>query len=541
MNELNLVPAPSSVVDHGGWTVVPGTVGVASFIPLGAWLPRALEDWLDTRIQVLAVTAPAGDASAGNAWLRITEDVELPEGAYRLGIKAAGISIEAAGLAGVINAAQTLRQLVGARGYSPAPGGGAAVELPVLDVVDAPAFAFRGVHLDVARHFVPMDELLRFIELAAAHKLNAVHLHLTDDQGWRMEVPAFPRLAAVSSWRTDTMEVHTDDARFMTGRPHGGCYSLAELRDAVAFAKDRGVVIIPEIDLPGHSVAAIAAYPQLGVGSPAVDVWTGWGINDCILDPSDYSLDFFRTVLDTVMDVFDSPIIHIGGDEVPYERWHASETVRQRAAELGLESVELLHGWFLGQLAAHLEAKGRRAGVWHEAVSPSMPKTAVVNAWGNLDTVADSLAAGHDTTISCYTHLYLDYRENDDPREPSGCEPLLSTEKLYGFEPLAEHVLAAAQSTGAAITGIQAQIWTEYLDTREIRDYNTYPRLSAFAELAWSRERDFANFTARLQGGHLDRLKAAGVAFRPLEGPHPWQQRPDIAIKAGRIRPGVSP
>ncbi|MEO6531048.1 MAG: family 20 glycosylhydrolase, partial [Specibacter sp.] len=215
-------------------------------------------------------------------------------------------------------------------------------------------------------------------------------------------------------------------------------------------------------------------------------------------------------------------------------RWHGSETVQQRAAELGLESVELLHGWFLGQLAAHLEANGRRAGVWHEAVSSTMPKTAVVNAWGGLDTVVHSLAAGYDTTISCCSHLYLDYRENDDPREPSGCSPLLSMEKLYSFEPLEPRVLAAAESGGAAITGIQAQIWTEYLDTCEIRDYNTYPRLSAFAELAWSRDRDYADFVERLADGHLDRLTAAGVDFRPLDGPHRWQERPDIAAKAGR-------
>jgi len=526
MSELNLVPAPSSVVETGGRTTIPDVIGMESFLPVGAWLARSLEDWLGARLD-----------KAAEPWLRITEDAELAAGAYRLEVGASGVGIAASGEEGVTNAVQTLRQLAGPRAFTPAPVPGTGVELPHVAVEDSPAFAFRGVHLDVARHFVPKDELLRFIDLAAAHKLNALHLHLTDDQGWRMDIPAFPRLAELASWRTDTMEVYTQDARYMTGRPHGGCYSLADLREAVAYAKERGVVIIPEIDLPGHSVAAIAAYPRLGVDAPDVQVWTGWGINDCILDPSDYTLDFFRTVLDTVMDVFDAPIIHIGGDEVPYQRWHASETVQKRAADLGLESVELLHGWFLGQLAAHLEANGRRAGVWHEAVSSTMPQTAVVNAWGGLDSVVESLAAGYDTTISCHTHLYLDYRENDDPREPSGCEPLLSTEKLYTFEPLEERVLAAAETGGASITGIQAQIWTEYLDTREIRDYNTYPRLSAFAELAWSRDRDFADFTARLRGGHLGRLSAAGVDFRPLDGPRPWQERPDIAAKAGRRHP----
>jgi len=530
MSGLNLVPTPTVAVKHPGSTPVPKTIAVESFVPLSTWLHRSVEDWLDTRIVHLTADARSG------AWLVIREDADLPTGAYHLVADMAGVRITAAGVEGVINGAHTLRQLAGPRAYSPAPLHCAVfgVELPNVTVTDVPSFGHRGVHLDVARHFMPQDELLRFIDLAAAHKLNAVHLHLSDDQGWRIEIPAFPRLKQVASWRKDTMAVHTEDGRFMTGRPHGGCYSLEQLREVVAYAGDRGVTVIPEIDLPGHSVAAIAAYPRLGVDAPNVEVWTGWGINDCILDPSDYTLDFFRTVLDTVMDVFDAPIIHLGGDEVPYGRWQESDTVRQRAADLGLESVEQLHGWFLGQLAEHVQGNGRRAGVWHEAVGPTLPRTAVVNAWGELDTVEQSLAAGHDTTISCYPYLYLDYRESDDPREPSGCSPVLPMEKLYGFEPMTAEVLAAAESGGAAITGIQAQIWTEYLDTREIRDYNTYPRLSAFAEVAWSRDRDYADFLNRLEDGHLDRLRAAGVDFRPLAGPHAWQERPDIAAKAGR-------
>lgn len=529
MRNLNLLPAPSTVTEHTGRTRVPHTIEVESFLPLNTWLHRGLENWLDTRIVHLTADADSG------AWLRIVPDESLATGAYRLVVGPDGVLIAAADLAGAINAAQTLRQLAGPRAFSPAPLHLVGVQLPHVTITDEPAFAFRGVHLDVARHFIPQDELLRFIDLAAAHKLNALHLHLSDDQGWRIEIPAFPRLQEVAAWRKDTMVVHTEDGRFMTGRPHGGFYTLTELREVVAYARERGIAVIPEIDLPGHSVAAIAAYPRLGVDAPDVEVWTGWGINDCILDPSDYTLDFFRTVLDTVMEVFDSPLIHLGGDEVPYERWQASETVQQRAKELGLASVELLHGWFLGQLAAHLEANGRRAGVWHEAIGPALGQTAVVNAWGELDTVEQSLAAGHDTTISCYPYLYLDYRENDDPREPSACTPVLSMAKLYGFTPLTPSVLAAAESAGAAVTGIQAQIWTEYLDTREIRDYNTYPRLSAFAELAWSKERDYTNFLERLEDGHLDRLRFAGVDFRPLTGPHPWQERPDIAAKAGRL------
>lgn len=535
-----LVPLPGTVHTLTGQTRVPAVVGYSTELSLNPWALDSLQHWLDAHVRPAEAGAPA--------WLRVVRDAAVPAEGYRLLVRN-GVRITVSDASGLTNALHTLRQLAGPEAF--APRSGPEAELPdvrqpaasrpqpvVLDnlsIEDHPRFGFRGVHLDVARHFIPLAEVLRFVDAAAAHKLNTLHLHLTDDQGWRIEIPEFPRLTSVGAWRADSTLVYGHDGQqHLSGQPHGGYYTAADLREMVAFARARGITVIPEIDVPGHSVAAIAAYPELGVDAPEVDVWTGWGVNDCILDPSDYTLDFYRRVLDTVMDIFDAPIIHIGGDEVPYERWHASGTVRQRAAELGLDSVELLHGWFLGQLVEHIEARGRRAGVWHEAVSPALPRTAVVNAWGDTGTVRDALAAGYDTTISCCSHLYLDYRECDHPEEPSACDPLLSTEKLYDFDPLTAEVLAAAAKTGAQITGIQAQIWTEYLDTPDIRDYHAYPRLAAFAELAWSHSCHYADFVQRLNSGHLTRLAAAGIGFRPLAGPAPHQLRPELAVLCGR-------
>jgi len=519
-----LIPRPVTVRAGAGSTTVPATIGLASVLPLSRWWTRSVEDLLGAPVRPV----PAGEP----AWFRVVRSDELPEGAYRLLVEE-GIVVTASSSAGATNALHTLRQLASPEAFAPAPRDDAPRLANVL-IEDKPRFGFRGVHLDVARHFVPKAELLRFIDLASAHKLNALHLHLTDDQGWRIEIEAFPRLTSTGGWRADTTIATGPGGPRLKGRPHGGFYTATDLREIVAFARERGVVVIPEIDVPGHSVAAIAAYPRLGVDSPTVDVWTGWGVNDCILDPSEFTLDFYRRVLDAVMTVFDSPIIHLGGDEVPYDRWAGSEAVRRRAAELGFDSVEPLHGWFLGRLIEHLEAGGRRAGVSHEAVSPSLPTTAVVNAWGGIESVRRCLEAGYDTTISCCSHLYLDYRENDAPEEPSACGPLLSTRRLYEFDALTPAVLAAASDGGAAVTGIQAQIWTEYLDTADIRDYHAYPRLSAFAELAWSSERDYPDFVRRLEEDHLARLSAASVAYRPLAGPLPWQQRPDVRAICGR-------
>lgn len=522
MTMPSLVPSPTSVRETGGDVTVPDVVRIAGDLPTSAYQQRCLEDWLGSPVQIVD----------SNAWLSITR-TQLPDGAYRLVI-ADTVRIEAAGPSGVQHALQTLRQFAGPEAFAPAPKS-TPVRLARAEIDDVPRFGFRSVHLDVARHFVPKAEVLRFIDLAAAHKLNALHLHLTEDQGWRMPVDAFPRLTEVASIRDDTLvawDPHGE--KHYSGRPHGGFYSKQDLREIVAFAADRGVTVIPEIDVPGHSVAAIAAYPELGVGAPDVDVWTDWGINDCILDPSDYTVDFFRTVLDEVMDVFPSPVIHIGGDEVPYRRWQESADVRRRAADLGLESVDELHGWFLAQLVAHIEARGRRAGVWHEAVSAALPTSALVNAWSDTDGVESCLAAGYDTVVSCCSHLYLDYRPSDSGDEPSACDPVLPMRKLYDFDAVTPGMRAAADESGAQIAGIQAQLWTEWLDSQSIRDYHAYPRLAAFAELAWSETRGYADFENRLRGGHLERLDAAGVDYRPLEGPRSRQLRPDIRALTGR-------
>ncbi|MEV6903183.1 beta-N-acetylhexosaminidase [Amycolatopsis sp. NPDC051372] len=423
---------------------------------------------------------------------------ELPSEGYRLTITPRGVTLAVADAAGEVYGRQTLRQLAGPDAFRAASIRTGST-LPCGVVEDHPRFGWRGCLLDVARHFRTKAEVLRFVDLLAAHKLNVLNLHLTDDQGWRIEVPRFPRLTSVGGWRRSSM-VGRHDGPERDGRPHGGFYTTDDLREIVAYAASRALTVVPEIDVPGHARAAIAAYPKLGPDPDADwEVWTSWGISTSLLDPSESTSDFFRAVFDHVLDVFPSPVIGLGGDEVP----GATEA----------------HGRFVREIAAHLASRDRQALGWDEVLDIDDLPPMVIGAW--QDEARGELAAsrGHDVVLCPEDRVYLDHRQSDHPDEPIPVGYLRTLEDVYTYDPAL---------TGPHLRGAQAQIWTEHLDTARRVDYAAFPRLSAFAELAWSTgPRDFAEFLPRLRDHHLPRLDALGVEYRPLDGPHPWQTRPD--------------
>ena len=361
---------------------------------------------------------------------------------------------------------------------------------------------------------MPKAGVLRFLDLMAVHRLNVLHLHLTDDQGWRVEVPAFPLLTSVGGWRAGSWVGRPPDGTpGHDGRPHGGYYTVDDLREIVAHAAERHITVVPEIDVPGHSQAAIAAYPWLGATGQPLEVLTRWGINDNILAVNDRTVDFYRQVLTHVTEIFPSQVICVGGDEVPTTQWTAGH-----AAALGLSSVDELRGWFLGELVAHLESLGRRAMAWDDA--GPLPRNVVIGAW--LST--DAIDAGHDVVLCPEEQVYLDHRQSDHPDEPVPVGYLRTLADVYAYEPV----------ESPRVLGAQAQVWTEHLDSVRRVDYAAFPRLAAFAEVMWSpKERDYAEFEARLVRHHLPVLDALGVEYRPLAGPHPWQTRPGVP---GRIR-----
>jgi hexosaminidase len=463
----------------------------------------------------------------------ITTDVrELGPEAYRLTVDADGVVIEAGGEAGVFYGRQTLQQLLPPDVYRKARISAEPRRVPFVEITDSPRFRWRGAMLDVARHFLPKADVLRFLDLMAMHKLNVLHFHLTEDQGWRLEIKRYPRLTEIASWRKESPigNPHRPDTPY-DGRPHGGYYTQDDIREIVAYAAERHITVVPEIDVPGHSTAAIAAYPELGnqdVPSAETprEVWTTWGVSETILNVEESTVEFYQNVLDEVCDLFPGEYVSIGGDECPKAEWQASARAQARMAELGLADEEELQAWFLNQLGEHVAKKGRKLLAWDEVLEGGeLSPGTVIASWRSMDGAVEAARRGHDTVNCPVGWVYLDYKQSDDPEEPIPVSQLTTLERVYSFEPipagldpeLAHHVI-----------GSQATIWTEYMDSPRTVDYMAFPRLCAFAETVWSSgERDFAEFSGRLDT-HLLRLDAIGVEYRHAEGPLPWQKRPGV-------------
>ncbi|MFF2269624.1 beta-N-acetylhexosaminidase [Cellulosimicrobium cellulans] len=551
---FGIVPAPAALTPGEGTTaVVDGTRVVAdpTLRAAARWWRRMTEDAFGLDLVPADRTADRTVSVPADARPVVTYalDDDLPPSGYRLTVDAAGVRVDAGDLDGAHAAAQTLRQLAGPAAFRRAPADSAApppLVLPHVTITDHPRFPWRGVLLDVARHFLPKADVLRFVDLAAAHRLNVLQLHLTDDQGWRMEIARYPRLTEVGAWRRES-GVGTWRAGVVDGRPHGGFYTQDDLREIVAYARERGVTVVPEIDAPGHVEAAVAAYPELGTRKQPHEVRTTWGVSTEVLDPSEESLTFFRHVLDEVLEVFDAPFVAIGGDEVPTTLWRESPAIVARADALGLDDVGGLHGWFLARLAEHVASRGRRAVVWDEAFGPALPRDVVVTSWRGWAVGADALATGHDVVMAPEQVVYLDHRGGDTSDEPVPVGFLSTIDDVYAFEPLPAGLASTDSDTGTdadqpgagrtgALLGGQAELWSEHLDSARRVDYAAFPRLAAFAEVMWSPEADRSPgspasraFHERLVTHHLPRLDAYGVEYRPLDGPHPWQTRPGVA------------
>ncbi|MFH8810617.1 beta-N-acetylhexosaminidase [Streptomyces hygroscopicus] len=542
-----LIPAPrhdDSRPDRAGARIdplrtalaaAPGTEGVARLL-------RA------TLGQALGLALPDGEPGARDTvTLRIDAALE-PEG-YRLTVADGRVEIAGGTAAGVHWGTQTLRQLLGPDAFRRAPLGGApaARELAERTVTDAPRFAWRGMMLDVARHFMPKDGVFAYLDLLAAHKLNVFHFHLTDDQGWRVEIRRYPKLTGTGAWRERTKLGHRASPLW-DERPHGGYYTQDDIREIVAYAAERHITVVPEIDIPGHSQAAIAAYPELGntdvIDTASLGVWTTWGVNPNVLSPTDNTLRFYEHVLEEVLELFPGDFVHIGGDECPKDQWKASPAVQERIRALGLADEDQLQSWFIRHFGRWLAERGRRLIGWDEileggAPGAPLPEGAVVSSWrGYAGGVAAALA-GHDVVMCPEQQVYLDHRQAPGEDEPVPIGYVRTLEDVYRFEPVPPQLTGSGADR---VLGAQANVWTEVLEDRRRVDYQTFPRLAAFAEVVWSTlppspARDFEEFEGRMEA-HYARLDALGVSYRPPAGPLPWQRRPGLL---GRPREGAPP
>ena len=474
----------------------------------------------DLRISRGAGTERAADLLAGYLGVRggsvIAAEIrvelspstkDLGRQGYELDIEPHRMLLTATSEPGLFNGVQTLRSLV------------RDSALPCLRIRDAPRLPWRGVLLDVARHYMPLEFLHQFVDVLALHKLNVLHLHLTDDQGWRMDIEGWPRLVDVGAWRPESMTGPAGSDRF-DGVPHGGYYTQAELRELVRCAANRGVLVVPEIEMPGHARAALAAYPELG-NFPAthLPVWTSWGISEHILGVHDTALEFCREVLRQVATVFPAPYIHIGGDECPTTQWHTAPSALARAAELGFDDPSRLHGWFLGQMSETLRELGRTAVCWAETGQHAgdLPNGLVQTAWRDAAHGAQAVRNGHQVIMAPHRSTYLDYRAEPPPGH-SGIVTTLAD--VYRFDALAGG-LAVATGRRPGVLGAQAQLWTELAPTPDHVRRLAFPRLCAFADTAWRRTApDYDDFRRRL-AGQLDLLRAMDALPPSLETTSP--------------------
>jgi hexosaminidase len=423
--------------------------------------------------------------------------------AYRLKVTPHRITISATTAAGLFYGAVTLWQLLPAR-----HGGG---QIPAQTITDEPRYPWRGLMLDSSRHFQSPAFVRSMIDWMAWHKLNVLHWHLTDDQGWRLEIRKYPKLTSVGAWRIPASLPGSG-----TQKPYGGFYTQQQVREIVAFAATRHVQIVPEIDMPGHAQAALAAYPELGAidSHPALPVSAKWGIHSHLFNLEPGTFEFLENVLDEVLQLFPSRYIHIGGDEAVKDEWNASAAVQARARQLGISDANALQTYFTQKISGYLATKGRRAVGWDEILQPGLAADAVVMSWHGASAAHAAAIGGNDTVLAPDPLLYLDHRQSPLATEPPGRISIISLKSVYDFEPR-DAALSEAQQRH--ILGLQADLWTEYMQTERQVDWTALPRAAALAEVGWSPpQRNWPDFLRRL-GSMFARYRAFGINFADSE------------------------
>ena len=427
--------------------------------------------------------------------LKLSKDVKEEEG-YGITIHDAGVTIEGKTAAGVFYGIQTLRKSM------PIVKDAKVIELPAVQITDAPRFGYRGMMLDVSRHFFSVEFVKQYIDLIALHNMNVLHWHLTDDQGWRVEIKKYPRLTEIGSQRSET--VIGRNSQVYDGTPYGGYYTQEQMREIVEYARQRYIEVIPEIDMPGHMLAVLAAYPNLGCTGGPYEVGTSWGVFDDILCAGkEETFQFVQDVLDEVMDIFPSKYIHIGGDEAPRTQWKKCELCQKRIKEEGIKgddkmSAEAkLQGYFAKRVEKYLSSKGRKLIGWDELLDSDVEKSAAIMSWRGMEGGLKASSLGHDVVMTPTDHVYFDhYQVEETWNEPLNICCTLTMEQVYKFEPAPDTLSDEAKKH---ILGAQANLWTEYITCENLAEYMVLPRMGALAESQWMQpdKKNYQNFVER--------------------------------------------
>jgi len=517
---ISVIPYPASVtVDDAvrytfgsAPTIALSAPSSAELRALGELAAGILRDELGARPRIVSTAASRARADAVALILAPADSAQGPE-SYRLDVTRRGVTITAPRTAGLFYGLQTLRALVEPK--LPAPSAerhGANGTLQGMHIADAPRFPYRGMHLDVGRHFAPVPFVKRYIDLMSRYKLNTFHWHLTEDQGWRIEIRKYPRLTEVGGCRKETQLGRNRNPYVGDSIRYCGFYTQDQIRDVIAYAKDRHITIVPEIEMPGHSVAALAAYPELGCSPGPYEVRTTWGVDENILCPKEETFAFIENVLTEVMALFPGKYVHIGGDEAPKTVWQKSQIAQDVIKRENLKDEHELQSYFIRRVEKFVNAHGKRIIGWDEILEGGLAPDATVMSWRGISGGIAAARANHDVVMTPTSNTYLDYNQGDRRFESIYMNALLPLKTVYAYEPIPDSLTA---EQGKHVLGTQGQLWTEYMQTTRDMEYMAFPREIALAEVAWSPKgaRSWDSFGRRLLPRllALDRL---GVNYR---------------------------
>ncbi len=489
---INVIPYPQSV------EVVKGTFKGAganfncdqSVDPKSQALIKELADrmtFVSGRISSYATPVGLKDDCAKVKGFIFLKDTSLADEEYSINITTKNCIVRASSFNGFLYAIQTLKQLTSVSIFSENTDSSEKFYFPCVKIQDKPRFGYRGMHLDCSRHFFSVDEVKKYLDVMAIYKLNRFHWHLTDDQGWRVEIKKYPKLTEIGAFRNGT--VIKKDWGSNDGIRYGGYYTQEQMKDIVAYASKLGIEVIPEIDLPGHMMGVLAAYPELGCTGGPYEVWTRWGISDQVLCPGKEAMfTFLEDVFTELMDIFPYEYIHIGGDECPKTEWEKCPACQARIKELGIKAdahhtaEQFLQSYVTARVQKFLNEHGRKIIGWDEVLEGELAKGATVMSWRGTDGGIKASAMGFDVIMTPNTYCYFDYYQSkDEDKEPFGIGGFLPWEKVYGYEPLD----GLNDNQQKHILGVQANLWTEYVATPEHLEYMLLPRMTALSEVQW--------------------------------------------------------
>lgn len=519
--QVNIIPKPASLTQRKGQSSINGNTVIV--VTNASLQPSAdfLNDYLGRFYQLNLKTESASKVKS-TVVLSLKKDAKQAEGAYSLSVNNDKVIIQGANPTGVFYGIQTLIQLL------PVDSTLRLLSIPNIEVKDVPRFAYRGVHLDVGRHFFPVAFIKKYIDYLALHKLNYFHWHLTEDQGWRIEIKKYPKLTHVGGWRNGTI-IGRFPGKGNDRLQYGGYYTQEEVKEVVKYAADRYITVVPEIEMPGHASAAIAAYPELScfpdeaTKFPKGTVWSGdttgkkvqqtWGVFPDVFAPTEKTFGFLQDVIDEIIPLFPSKYIHIGGDECPKDNWKRSAFCQQLMKEKGLKDEHELQSYFIQRMEKYINGKGRTIIGWDEILEGGLAPNAIVMSWRGEKGGIAAAQQNHYVIMTPESHMYLDHSQikGDDSVTIGGYTPI---KKVYSYEPIPKELNA---SQAKYVLGAQANFWTEYMKNTQKVEYMVFPRIGALSEVLWSKkeQRNWSDFEPRLRE-QIERYKLWGIEGGPF-------------------------